>query len=439
MVSQIILIALFLFWLKCFLFWLWLWQLKEYHIGRFLAHFETQKVKKFISSFWRIKYPKFTKKITIVLFAGQLLAVLWMFFLPGFLLVILSPIFSSILVLFFQIPTVVWRRILINKAKEKRERFPDLIVIGITGSYGKTSTKEILAHILSKKFNVLKTKEHQNSEVGVSQCILRELGPEHQIFVVEMGAYNMGGIKLLCDIVKPRIGILTGINEQHMATFGSQESIIKTKYELIESLPKDGIAFFNGKNKYCRELYQKTLRAGSSQAFLYGENVKMPGLENVEGAKAVARELGMADEEVSQASKDFENKLPGVEIKRGINGLNILDASYSANPNSVMAHLDYLQTLSGKKIIIMPCLIELGRAAKEVHKRIGEMVARVCDLAIITTNDYFKELKGESDKIILIESPKEILKKIKEVSHPGDPVLLEGRISVRLYKILLSI
>ncbi len=135
------------------------------------------------------------------------------------------------------------------------------MVIGITGSYGKTSTKEILYTILAEKFGenkVLKTKEHQNSEVGVSQCILNDLKPEHKIFVCEMASYNRGGIKLLCDIAKPKIGILTGINEQHMSTQGSQENIIKTKYELIESLPQDGLSIFNGENFYCLELYQKT-------------------------------------------------------------------------------------------------------------------------------------------------------------------------------------
>ena len=109
-----------------------------------------------------------------------------------------------------------------------------------------------MARILSKKFNVLRTKEHQNSEVGISNCILQELKPEHQVFVCEMGAYNRGGIKLLASIAKPTMGILTGINEQHMATFGSQENIIKAKYELIESYPFADI--YQLKSEYLSEL-----------------------------------------------------------------------------------------------------------------------------------------------------------------------------------------
>ena len=244
--------------IKQLLFWLWLWQLKEYHRGRFKAHFEAQKIKKIVSSFWRLKYPKFTKKIIflfLICFLAEILLILYFSFVW---VIILTIIFIPLIFLSFQIPSAIWRKILINKAEEKRLKFKNLLVIGITGSFGKTSTKEFLATILSEKFKVLKTREHQNSEVGMSQCILHELKQEHEIFVCEMGAYNKGGIKLLCDIAKPKIGILTGINEQHMATFGSQENIIKTKYELIESLPEDGIAFFNARNKYCLELYQKT-------------------------------------------------------------------------------------------------------------------------------------------------------------------------------------
>ena len=180
------------------------------------------------------------------------------FVFPLLFLDALAMIFFSALVLAYQPLAVILRNRLIKAAKRTRTSCKKLLVIGVTGSYGKTSTKEYLAAILSEKFNVLKTREHQNSEVGISECILNELNDRHEIFVVEMGAYNRGGIKLLCDIVQPKIGVLTGINEQHMATFGSQENIIKAKYELIESLPNDGAAFFNGDNTTFQESFLKT-------------------------------------------------------------------------------------------------------------------------------------------------------------------------------------
>ena len=251
-------LLLFLIYIKLFLFWLWLWQIKEYHFGRFLAHFEAQKFKKIISSFWRLKYPKFTPKIIIIFFVGLVLGFLMIskgFYFYAYLLIIAVP-------LFFQILTVVLRKRYLAKARKKRKKYKDLLVIGITGSYGKTTTKEFLASILVNKFGeekILKTKEHQNSEMGISRCILNNLNEKHQIFIVEMGAYNKGGIRLLCDIVKPKIGIITGVNEQHLAIFGSMENLLSAEggKELIDSLPKDGIIFLNGKTNIAGHFMKK--------------------------------------------------------------------------------------------------------------------------------------------------------------------------------------
>ena len=512
---------------KAILFWIYLWQLKEYHIGRFIDHFRTEKGKQlllnkllilkfilllffilgfslfgfgikisppsifssniFLSFYFfeffvripflvlflyifeavhasfnffqkKIKKPVLTKKTVFLISIVLVLKVLFIvvlslyirdefgyinFIAATFYLLlfdIFTPLIVSAIVLFFQPFTVLARNQIIKKAKEKKEKFKNLIVVGITGSYGKTSTKEFLATILSEKFKILKTKEHQNSEVGISQCILKDLKPEHEIFIVEMGAYNRGGIKLLCDIVKPKIGILTGINEQHMATFGSLGNIIKTKYELIENLPENGTAFFNAKNKYCLELYQKT----RIKKKLYGENIQLAGLENIEGAKAVARELGMSEEEIGRALQRIANKFPGIQYKKGMNELNIIDATYSANPDGVIAHLEYLKAWSGKKVIIMPCLIELGPASKEVHKRIGKKIGEICDLSIITTKDKFRELKDtavkngmKEENILFLENSKEIFEKIKEFNVENDIILLEGRLPKDLMKLIL--
>ena len=429
-------IILFLINLKVFLFWLWLWQLKEYHLGRFLAHFETQAIRKFIASFYWFKQPKYTKKIIVILVFSVLFLLFLVYFFDLIFLIILfliMPVFVSLIVFFFQIPTVILRKIIIKKATEKRKKFKSLIVIGITGSYGKTSTKEVLAEILIKQFGqekVLKTKEHQNSEMAISQTILKQLNSNHQFFVVEMGAYSKKGIKLLADIVQPKIGVLTGINEQHMSTFGSQEDIIKTKYELIEALPKNGMAFFNARNKYCYQLYQKTLNV---EKFIYGQEAESFNQENVLAAIAVAEKLGVKIKEKPLVKE--------MKIKKGINGLKIIDSTYSANPDGLISHLDYLnKTKQGqnKLIIIMPCLIELGSASKQVHQRIGEKINQVCDLAIITTKDRFKEIKEKAvEKTFLIEKPEKIIEKIKEFCQPGDIILLESRLPGQLIKQLI--
>ena len=452
----------FLIFTKALFFWLWLWQLKEYHLGRFRAYFETQKIKKVISSFHWIKFPKFTKKTIIVSSSGILLEILILFYLfslPAsqfyfFLLVflILSPLISSLFLLLFQIPTVMLRNRILKKAQRKIAKFENLLVIGITGSYGKTSTKEFLANILSKKFRVLKTKKHVNAEIGIAQTILNELTKDYEILIAEIGAYERGKIKQVCEMLQPKIGILTGINEQHLSTFGSLENIIEAKFELIESLPENGLAVFNGNNRYCRELFQETkipkkiVYPRNYNFGLSGKNLFSWDIENLSMAVAVAEFLGVGREKIEEALNEIESP---IQIKKGISGLNVIDATYSANPDGVIAHLEYLKTFPGEKVIVMPCLIELGKASGEVHKRIGEKIGEVCDLAIITTKDRFKEIKdGAGDRAVFMEDPKAILEKIKSfcregeenksssspfaVAREGDVILLESRVPSQL-------
>jgi UDP-N-acetylmuramoyl-tripeptide--D-alanyl-D-alanine ligase len=370
------------------------------------------------------------------------------------------------------------RNRIIKKAKCKREKFKNLLVIGITGSYGKTTTKEFLYEILSKKFNVLKTEKHQNSEIGIANCILGKLTEDHEIFIVEMGAYNKGGIKMICDMVKPKIGILTGINEQHLATFGSIKNITETKYELIEGLPQDGIGILNGNNNIIWDLREKTKKqklkkvifssidnqgadilAKSIQEkkdsllfdILVGNerqvfNLKLLGKQNIENvllAIACSLELGMSLGEISNICENIRNIVGMMKLSKGINGIDLVESTYSANPSGVIAHLSYLRKWDGRKIVIMPCLIELAQSSSKNHEMIGEKIGEVCDLAIITTKDKIAEIKKgafkkqlDENSLLIIESPKEIYKIIKNKTKKGDVVLLEGRLPTKLIEFL---
>jgi UDP-N-acetylmuramoyl-tripeptide--D-alanyl-D-alanine ligase len=362
-------------------------------------------------------------------------------------------------VLAFQPLTYLVRRKVILRAQKKREDFPNLLVIGITGSYGKSSTKEFLYEILSEKYKVLKTQRNINAEIGVAQTILKELKPEHQIFVAEIGAYERGKIEEVCKMIKPKIGILTGINEQHMATFGSQENIIKAKFELIDSLPRDGTAILNMNNKYIKDrimnhalsaiiktgvdiwaedikvekefiLFKIKTKDGDSADF----RINLMGRQNLENillAVGCAKKLGMNLNEISAVCWKINSAQGGIKFLKREQPM-VLDASYSANPDGVIADLEYLKLYQGKKLIIMPCLIELGKASKEVHQKIGRKIAEVCDLAIITTKDYFKEIKEQAPNVFFIENPEEIAEKIKDF----DVVLLEGRVPQKLIDLL---
>jgi len=519
------------FWLirvvKTALFYLYLWQLKEYHIGRFVDHFRTAKGKQLflnkillgelvlvlfpVSPLFfllygsdaikagldtvqgRLRRPVFTKKIILLIGVSVLAGVIFLIVIMRadsfsgantvrllLLYSILMPIITSATVLAFQPFTVLARNRLLGQAKERRKRFKNLKVIGITGSYGKTSTKELLARILGQKFQVLKTPEHQNSEVGISNVILRSLTDEHEIFVCEMGAYNKGGIKLLADIAKPSIGIVTGVNEQHLATFGSMENLLSAEggRELIDSLPKDGVVVLNGNNRYCREFYEKIEKPKKILCYAFGAaapnvlslvpdiraedvrvgkerisfrvdrvryNAALYGGHNVENlllAIAAAKEIGMNLEEIAKACETITPDLGALKVKKGIGGVTVIDSTYSANPDGVIADLEYLRLYEGKKVLVMPCLIELGKASKEVHRRIGEKIGEVCDLAIITTREHFDDIKegaNQNDKILFLENPQEILEKIKSSMKSGDAILLESRLPESLIKELLRV
>ena len=531
---KIILFIIFILWLvkisRDILFWTYLWQLKEYRLDRMRAHFELPSAK-------NIFFNKFyAGKIFLLLGSGFLFIDVWQFFfqvIAGALYVSLGlksiykiyrkkirePIFTkkailtlgialiplvfisfftyyktssisflfSILLLDIAIPLIVagtiglikfpsefFKNRIVIKAKAKREDMKNILVIGITGSYGKTSMKEFLAHILEGKLKVIKTKENQNTEIGVAKFVLGELTADYDIFIVEMGAYRMGEIKNICDIVKPQIGILTGINEQHISLFGSLENTIKAKYELIESLPQNGLAVFNGENDYTHTLYENTdipkrryaLRSFSVSAspdiscekidFKSDEmkfyvklqekkelfETKLLGRHNalnILGATLVANDLGMSLGEIKERVKTLKSPPHTLDLKPGINGSSIIDDSYSANPRGVMAALDVLEGLkSNKKILVMHPLIELGPAARNIHRRIAVKINKVCDICILTSSDFSREIKKNAPNtdVFIIKDPKIIIEKLKKNIKAGDIVLLENRIPEEIKNVL---
>lgn len=517
---------------RALLFVLYLWQLKEYHIWRFSAHFKTIKGRRiffhpFIAakltllSLWffepyvalvlllllyigetalllnaartkTLLFPVLTRKTAVLIFsvffvqsvflAGALLYILDSLFLALLLFDVLSLLIGSLVVLIWQPYTIFERMRILKRATEKRKKLKNLKVVGITGSYGKTSTKELLTHILQKKFVVLKTPEHKNSEMGIIHTILYDLTDEHEIFVCEMGAYSKGGIKLLADMTQPTIGIVTGVNEQHLGVFGSKASLFSAEGggELVQSLPQEGVLILNDDSRQLHELVawlqlwnpnfanyvwcsakvQKDVFAKDivvekekvQFTLVVGENeeaktvLPLVGGHNVENvllAAAAAKQLGMNVEEIASALKDVPVEASAMLLKKGKQGIEILDSSYSANPTGVLASLEHLKLWKGKKIVVMPCLIELGSASRELHMKIGQKIGEVCDMAIITTADEFPLLlKGAREKgmkeenMVLLENPQEIAKKVFALAKEGDIVLLEGRVPSRVLLLL---
>ncbi len=273
----------------------------------------------------------------------------------------------------------------IQKARKKLNTIKP-IVIGITGSFGKTSTKYILTRLLEEKFEVLCTPKSYNTLMGICKVINDELTPKHQYFIVEMGTYKKGEIKNICQLVNPTIGILTAIGPQHLERFITLENIAKAKYELIEALPKNGIAIFNNDNLYCRQLANRTsvktlrygledcekldIKAGNIQIDLLGTKfdvtysselacsarMQLLGRQNVSnalGAILTALECGITLNHAIRTMviiPPFEHRMQLVQFAAGV---NLIDNAYSSNPESAMFSFEVLNAIgvSGRKIL----------------------------------------------------------------------------------------
>jgi UDP-N-acetylmuramoyl-tripeptide--D-alanyl-D-alanine ligase len=344
----------------------------------------------------------------------------------------------------------------------------DLIVVGITGSFGKTSTKEILTTLLSPRYRVLKTAASVNTPVGIARTILRGLRPEHQVFVVEMGAYVRGNIRELARLARPRIGVLTAVGEQHLERFGSVEQVAVTKYELIESLPRDGLAVFNADNKFCRTLARRT-SAVPVRTYGWERRAKGPDLlatdvrtspegtsftvrvaggepvtfqtpllgrhnvSNVLAASAVALELGLSLAEIAAAARDLAPVPHRLQLLPGSAGVTVIDDAYNSNPAGARAALDVLAEFPGRKVLVTPGMVELGAMLEQRHQEFGRHAAAVCDYIILVGPRRTAAIAAgataagfPSDRLVVVPTLKEATARLGQLVAAGDVVLFEN-------------
>ncbi|MGN1298594.1 MAG: UDP-N-acetylmuramoyl-tripeptide--D-alanyl-D-alanine ligase [Candidatus Scatovivens sp.] len=351
----------------------------------------------------------------------------------------------------------------ILKAKEKLKENNNLKIVGITGSYGKTSTKYIVETILSKKYHTLMTPESYNTTMGVVRTINEELRPTHNLFICEMGAKYVGDIKEICDIVKPNYGILTAIGPQHLDTFKSIENVSKTKLELINSLPNDGIAFVNWEDENIKkaELSKNIVKYGlSKKADYYADNIEItskgssfevvtPNKEkiyiktkllgklnilNIVCGVAIADKLGLSAEQIKSGVKMIRPVEHRLELKQNSNGSIIIDDAYNSNIKGAKAAVDVLSEFKDKKrILITPGIVELGDKQYELNKDFGKYATKGCDFVIlvgekqaIPLKDGLKEAKYSEEKIYIAKNLDDGLNKMREMLDENTVVLLEN-------------
>ncbi|MBO7186835.1 MAG: UDP-N-acetylmuramoyl-tripeptide--D-alanyl-D-alanine ligase [Clostridia bacterium] len=351
----------------------------------------------------------------------------------------------------------------VEKCKEKLSSYDNLIKIGITGSCGKTSVKEILKTILSEKYKVVATPESYNTPLGITKTVKRLDGTE-DIFIAEMGARRVGDIKELTNIVKPNIAVVTGVVCQHLETFNALDNIKKTKYEIIENM-EEGTAFFSADNEHTREMHNKcklkSKTAGidvSKKPYVYATNIKtnengttftlfigkksietstlLLGKHNVSNiclAVAVADSLGLTIEEIARAIPRIRPIKHRLELIKSQNGVSILDDSYNANPEGVRSALEVLKNFSGTKFVVTPGIVELGFLESQKNYEFGLEISKVANIVILVGRARALRIREgllssgfDSKNIIMVSTLEDAKQELSKIVKSGDAVLFEN-------------
>ena len=350
-----------------------------------------------------------------------------------------------------------------NEAKKILEAMPNLRIIGVTGSYGKTSTKHYLYRILSEKYNVIMTPGSYNTPMGVIRTVREMMKPYYDIFIVEMGAKQLGDIKEICDLVCPTIGIVTAVGEQHLESFKSIENVQRTKFELVDALPSDGLAVVNNDFEY---IANRTVNNVSVKRYSlapgvdyhiedveYGEletrfavvgegrrielATKLVGdcnLSNLMASVIVALYLDVPEQSIRYGVSQIEQVEHRLNMKRTPGGLSIIDDAFNSNPDGARMALDVLARIkTGKRIVITPGMIELGDKQVEYNKRFGEQMAAAADyVMVVGTYNRDAILSGlaeggmPEEKIFVADSFVMAQARLVQIARAGDVVLYEN-------------
>lgn len=382
-------------------------------------------------------------------------------YLPGLLL----PVFV-LLGYFVTLPIENGiKRWYFNDAKRKLAERTELIKIGITGSYGKTSTKFILGTILQEKWNTLVTPSSFNTPMGVTRVVREQLTPEHEAFVAEMGARYKGDITELCGLVQPRYGIITSVGKQHLETFGSYENVINTKSELLRALPRDGAVFINGDNPDCRrmhedctlekkflfgldgdDLYLKAtdIEAGSTgSTFLLaasdGASVRCRtvllgrhNICNITGAAALAKYIGASMEQIAAGIEKLQPVEHRLQLIQG--AVTVIDDAFNANPAGTKAALEVLKSFAPvRRIVVTPGMVELGEEEETLNEAFGRDIAASADIAILVGKSRVEPIRrgliaaGFAEAcIVQVNTLAEATEKLPLYTSPGSVVLFEN-------------
>lgn len=349
------------------------------------------------------------------------------------------------------------------KAREILASDNKLIKVGITGSFGKTTTKNVINDIISSKYLTLITPASYNTPMGITRTIRELYKPIYQVFICEMGADHVGEITYLMNFVKPKYGIVTSIGYQHLNTFGSIDNIIKEKMQEIEMLPNDGVGIINIDNEYIASYKLKTkarivtvgIENKNADYLAYDINYSRLGtsfkvkinneelsfktillgshnLTNILCGIALAKELGLNNKEIIKGVNNIKQVAHRLEIKK-INGFTFIDNAFNSNPVGCKRALEVLSLMPSERIIITPGLIDLGKEEDNENYIFGTYMLNRCDYVILVgeknTRAIYRGLKDSGfdlNKVLIVSSEKEAFKEVYARFSKTDTILLEN-------------
>ncbi len=340
----------------------------------------------------------------------------------------------------------------------------DLIKIGITGSWGKTSVKFILGTMLEEKYHTLVTPSSFNTPMGVTRVIRSALEPGHRVFIAEMGARHVGDIREMCRLVHPSIGLLTSVGPQHLDTFRTIDRVRKTKYELIEALPADGFACFADDGDIVRQMHAVTngekylTGLDPSADDIWAEEISVTpqgsrfllcdgksrlrcetvllgelNIRNILLCAAVCRRLGLSDEQIVRGIQKLKPVEHRLQLIHHEGGLTVIDDAFNSNIRGAQQAFQILKRFPGRRITVTPGMVELGTKEEEMNRKLGEMLADCCDTAVlvgpkrsIPIAEGLKEKGFPENQIYVTASLEEAAEWLKREAKPGDTVLFEN-------------
>lgn len=454
-------IALIVF-IKC-LDLIYLFQIKEYRFDRLLSHIKDQGI--FPAIFFnQLRLPAKSIRNIIVITISAIFIFLLLFFiklpqLTLLLIIIFLPLLSFLIILpgilITSIMAFFSRQAIINRAR-KRIKKSKTIFIAITGSFGKTTTKEFLFSILSQKYIVAKTDENMNTPVGVALSVLKNLTPKTEFFIAEIGAYKTGEIKTVCDYIHPTHGILTGISNQHIDLFGSKENLMQAKKELFESLPKNGKAYLNmdfddysyfQKNISCPvntfslkkkiDIWAENIfvSKNGTTATIHSKNQSFSIKTSLIGSHFIANllpcinlalDLKIETEKIQQAISNLKQIDKRLSFNTGINGSLILNDSYNTGLHSFQAAIETGELLKmPKQYLITRGIIELGQEKTNSYLQILNILSK-SNIVLVTTDSLFKKL-DKNGKTIYFSSEKDLTQFVVKHSDKQTLIIIEGK------------